>query len=114
MKTKIVFWAKKTVLAILISFFCHWAWSLAVCEWRTFWNWKEFYGLDELTQMLSASPTVKVLEYSNDEARVYYRSYQGGTVIRFHKVDNRWELVDWGIGWSRTGTADDWIWPYGR
>ncbi len=50
---------------------------------------------------------------SKDFARVYY---VGGTgdILTFSKVDETWELEHngWETVWSKTGSADGFIWPY--
>ena len=106
--------AKMSLVLIILCFLLYWGLSIAVCEWRTFKYGKEFYGLDEMTNMLNASETVKVLSCSRTYAVVYYRDRKGGDIIEFIKENNEWVLYKWQIIWSRTGSAEGFMWPYIR
>lgn len=64
--------------------------------------------------MLSEPERVKVLRYSEQKASVYYVGEAGGTVLAFDKQEDSWILSEWEACWSKTGSADDIIWPYIR
>ena len=73
----------------------------------------EFKGLEAQTQMLNNSRNHKVLEYSDDAAKVFYVS-DTGDLITFVKNADSWELSEWKTVWSKTGSASDFMWPYYR
>ncbi len=104
------------VLTVLIIFFSiFWISAIIKCEVLTLQHWTEFEGLEEATNMISNSETIKVLEYSDSSARVYYKNHEGGNVLIFTKQDGEWVYSEWErTVWSRTGSADDIIWPYIR
>jgi hypothetical protein len=110
---------KKVVTIVLIiaitCFVIFWTLSIIKCENLTSQYGKEFEGLEESTNMLKESETVKVLNYSNMTARVYYKDREGGDILRFIKQDGKWVLDKWEkTVWSRTGSADGFMWPYIR
>jgi hypothetical protein len=82
----------------------------------TYQHYKEFEGLEEsTTNMMSKSKTIKVLEYSTISSRVYYKNSYSGNVLKFIKKDDKWVLDKWEkTVWSKMGSADDFMWPYGR
>ncbi|MBQ4052589.1 MAG: hypothetical protein IJD09_02965 [Clostridia bacterium] len=73
----------------------------------------EFKGLEAQTHMLNNSRYHKVLEYSDDAAKVFYVS-DTGDLITFVKNADSWELSEWKTVWSKTGSASDFMWPYYR
>lgn len=110
---------KKMLIIMLIVFLSSpvfiWSASIIKCEMQTFQHWKEFEGLEESTNMISNSETIKVLYYTNMNARVYYKNREGGDVLKFIKQDGKWVLDKWEKTiWSRTGSADGFMWPYIR
>ena len=55
------------------------------------------------------------MEYSKDNARVYYVTENSfGNMISFVKYNNNWDMVNWETIWSKSGSADGFIWPYIR
>ena len=92
-----------------------WMGSFVKCEILTFQHWKEFEGLEEATNMISASETIKVLDYSDTSARIYFKDREGGDILKFVKQDGKWVYYEWErTVWSRTGSADNFLWPYIR
>jgi hypothetical protein len=106
------------IALVMVIAFPIFIWGAAItrCEILSFQHWKEFEGLGEKsTNMISKAETVKVLEYNNMSARIYYKNYYGGNILRFIKQDEKWVFTKWEkTVWSRTGSADDFIWPYIR
>ncbi len=111
---KLLKWLKRIFIVIIVCFVVVWSASILKCEVLTFQHWKEFEGLEESTNMIGNSETVKVLDYSDLSARVYYKNREGGDILTFEKQDGEWVYNKWETIWSRTGSADDFLWPYIR
>jgi hypothetical protein len=109
---------KKIIAVVLIVVvacpFLIWIGAIAKCEILTFQHQKEFYGLEETTNMISKADSLKVLNYTSLSANVYYKNYYGGNVLRFIRQDDGWVLNGWNTVWSKMGSADGFIWPYIR
>lgn len=104
-----------SVFLTLILVICAiWGISLIKCEILTHMHAEEFMDGWEQTHMLSEPDRVKVLRYSEQRASVYYVDEEGGTVLTFEKQDGCWIMSEWEACWSKTGSADDLIWPYIR
>ena len=58
----------------------------------------------------------KVMSYSKNYAEVYYVTADcvSGNILRFSKEENKWVMTSWDTIWSKYGSADGFIWPYGR
>ncbi|MBQ7936615.1 MAG: hypothetical protein IJ333_09780 [Clostridia bacterium] len=82
-------------------------------EYLTFRYGTEFAQLEQQTNMLHDSRYLKVFEYSEDEATVFYAS-NTGDMITFVKDGDTWKLETWKTIWSKTGSADEFVWPYYR
>ena len=71
----------------------------------------------EIRKHIKDSALVKILEYNDDYARLYCINYNvhSGSLCTFLKKDGKWIFKSWGRGvWSRHGSADGFMWPYGR
>lgn len=76
---------------------------------------KEFKTIYKENTMMGNIDYLKVLDYSDDMARVYYVSENksGGDVLIFEKINGQWVYNgQWETIWSDTGSASDVIWPY--
>lgn len=84
------------------------------CEILTAKYGDEFMDLEKSIQMIDEADYLKVLEYSETFARVYYVSDTGGDILTFCKTDGAWNLErdGWETVWSKSGNADGFIWPY--
>lgn len=104
------------ILIIIISFFVlFWLGSFIKCEILTARHGQEFSELYKLTNMIDKIDYLKVMEYSEDNARVYYVTENlFGNMISFVKYNNNWDMVNWETIWSKSGSADGFIWPYIR
>lgn len=62
------------------------------------------------------SPDLRIMQYSDTKAMVYYFTETGGEQAEFTKEDDVWTFEKIHACWSATGgTADDYfIWPYFR
>lgn len=82
-------------------------------------TWKhgsEFSTLYRLTNMIDDIDYFKVMNYSDTSASVYYvtSNRSAGGLVTFNQQDGQWVLEKWKAIWSKTGSADDYIWPYYR
>ncbi len=101
------------ILSVLILFTAYWSLSILKCEYLTYVHKNEFIYDEEIKD----SALVKILEYNDDYARLYCINYNvhSGSLCTFLKKDGKWIFKSWGRGvWSRHGSADGFIWPYGR
>jgi hypothetical protein len=105
----------KVLIVVSVFPIIIWIASIIKCEILTYRYWKEFEGLEQSTNMLKKSETIKVLDYSKVSARIYYKDREGGDILKFNKQDGRWVFDKWErTVWSRTGSADGFMWPYIR
>lgn len=111
MKTKI----KYLIIGIVLCLIFTYVFSLVKCEVLTLKHYHEFEDVcnTEFRQVNS----LKVLDYSQyDMAHVYCIGNDNtiGEVLRFKYDfdDDKWYVLDYLSGWSKTGNADDIIYPY--
>lgn len=73
---------------------------------------KSYHG----TGMFEDIEYLKVMEYSEREAKVYYvlSKKVAGILAEFENRNGIWKLTGWGAIWSTSGSADGFIWPYYR
>lgn len=103
------------IITAVVGAGAFWIASIVKCEILTSKHYEEFVGLDESTNIVRKSEFLKVLDYSNMNARVYYYDHEGGVILKFVKKDAKWVYDEWEkTVWSRTGSADDYMWPYIR
>lgn len=102
------------VLFPILVFFLIWGVSLAKCEIFTWIHGNEFAETDKLNTILGDIEYWKVIDYSENQARVYYVSinYSGGDILTFVKENGVWKYSNWDTVWSTSGNADKVIWPY--
>jgi hypothetical protein len=103
---------KSIVILGITIFLLIWGYALLRCEILTHLHWQEFYGYDVLNRITDTLGTVKVLEYSDTKAKVYYIDSRGGIIIEFAKKGEQWGFSGWDVIWSDSGSASDVIWPY--
>lgn len=77
----------------------------------------QFEDLYNASGWFVQSKYFKVMDYSNQEADVYYAgSYDEKGMIdatflyHFKKVNNEWKLDEWECIWAKYGSADEFIW----
>ena len=102
------------MLLIIVLPLLIWGISYTRCEINTLLYGEEFEGEYRQTNMIVGNPTPKVLNYSNEKARVYYRDENGGDIIFFECIDGKWIMHEWDTVWAKGGSADGFIWPYVR
>ena len=102
------------VLFPILIFFLIWGGSLAKCEILTLKYGNEFSEIYKSNTMLGDMEYWKVIDYSENQARVYYISnnYSRGDILTFIKESGTWKCESWNTVWSTTGNADNTIWPY--
>ncbi len=82
-------------------------------ELLTFMYGKEFVGLQKSTNMIDKVDYLKVLDYFDNCARIYYVGKESsGNLLLFQKNNGRWQLTRWETIWSVSGSASKYIWPY--
>ena len=110
--TKII---KRILFIILIILILYWLLSLLRCEILTLIHGHKFESNYKENTMIGEIDYLKVLDYSDTTARVYYvgKNKSGGDVLIFKNKNNTWVYDSWeNTIWSRTGSADDVIFPY--
>ncbi len=85
-------------------------------EYLTWRYGDEFTDGYKQTNMIDEVTFLKVMKYSETSAQVYYvdRRYEVTDLLTFSKQDGQWVMDRWETIWSRSGSADGFIWPYYR
>lgn len=111
MVKKISKWIIVTILMIPILF---WLISLAKCEVLTIFHGDEFGEVYKENTMLGDMEYWKVLDISQDYARVYFvsKNHSNANILTFIKEDGKWKYKNWETIWSQSGSASEVIWPY--
>lgn len=81
----------------------------------TLMHGSEFENNYRENTMIGEIDYLKVLNYSDNFARVYYVSANrsSASILTFKKQDGNWSYEAWErVVWSSTGSASDVIWPY--
>lgn len=92
-----------------------WLFALLRCEVLTLLHGDEFETVYKENTMIGEIDYLKVLDYSDTSARVYYVSANksGADVLIFKKQNGIWYYEAWEqTVWSSTGSASEVIWPY--
>ncbi|MBR5310160.1 MAG: hypothetical protein IKU42_03450 [Oscillospiraceae bacterium] len=92
-----------------------WGVSILKCEILTSFYGDEFVNQEKISNTIGKTEYLKVLEYSDSSARVYYISHDflSGEVFTFINENEEWFVDEWEKTiWSKHGSADDFIWPY--
>ena len=102
------------ILSPILCFLVIWGGSLEKCELLTLAHGNEFAEVYKENTMLGDMEYWKVLDYSENYARIYYVSanFLIGAVLSFTKKNGHWKYNKWESTWAVGGTADDVIWPY--
>ena len=99
-------------ISIFLLFFILWIISYTKNEILTIKYGTEFVELYKMTNMIDDLDKLKVLFYSNEIAHVYYFDIYSGNILEFLKINDKWEMTKWSTVWSKTGSADNFKWPY--
>lgn len=110
---------KKRVLILVIIFVIilpvlYWLTALTKCEVLTLIHGKEFSEIYRENTMIGDIDYLKVLEYSDTTASVYYVTKNKGSanIIKFSGKNGEWNYDSWETVWSNMGSASDVVWPY--
>ena len=112
---------KRAIWGIIFAFVLFWLGSIAVCEYNTYKYGEIFrnikiHDISGERYLKGEDEKVKVLKYQRDIAEIYvvWESKVGN--IYYFKRDNgnNWMFDHYDTIWSKTGSADKFIWPYIR
>lgn len=113
---------KISVLVLIAAFILFWTCSIAVCEYNTYQYGAIFRSIkiyDIGGERYLEHCNIKVINYSKDFAKVYavMENTQNKVGLIYHFVKN--ESGDWMFDcyhtvYSKTGSADGFVWPYIR
>jgi len=106
-----------SIIVIIILFCVVWGISVLKCEILTYRYGEQFKTVYKENSMMGEIDYLKVLDYSNNYARVYYvsKNRAAGNILVFMKENAKWKYHKWeNTVWSKTGSADGFIWPYIR
>lgn len=114
----------KRILCLMIIipvglFLIIWGISVLRCEILTYSFHEVFEEKYKDNTMLGELEYLKVLSCAPDVARVYFvtsgENCIGGDILIFENKDGVWNYSGWEeTVWSSSGSADGFIWPYGR
>lgn len=116
-KTKNSLVVLAVVLTILATPFLIWGGSLLKCEVLTRVNYDDFESADLSDTMIGEIAYFKILECSDDEARIYYveKDNSAAYVVTFEKQEGEWVEKIWDCIWVSSehgGNASEVIYPY--
>ena len=106
---------KFAVLVILVALLLIWMVDLVKCEYLSFRYSEQFESLYLEYTMFRTPKYIKVIDYTDTEATVYYISPKfGGNLVYYKRKDvkSAWEFANWKTVWSSSGSADGIVWPY--
>ena len=106
----------KIVLILIIVLTFIWGIEILKCEILTCRYGIDFDTIYREFTMLEEIEYLKVLNYTDSFARVYYvsKNRSSGDILFFAKEKNKWIVENWKTIWSKSGSADDFVWPYIR
>lgn len=108
---------KIALLLIVLVPLLFWAASIVKCEILTFQYGEQFEEIYKENTMMGEIDYLKILNYSDSSARVYYvsKNRSGGDILIFAKKNGQWFYDRWETTvWSKMGSADGFVWPYIR
>jgi hypothetical protein len=112
---KLLVIAKKIILIIIVILIGIWVTSLLKCEILTALHGDEFETIYRENTMMGDIDYLKILQYSDSKAEVYYVSANkaAGDILSFTKQNNQWKYNgEWKTIWSSAGSASSVIYPY--
>ena len=109
--------AKKitAVLVVLLLPILMWGILFLKCEILTAFHGEKFTEVYKENTMMGEIEYLKILNYSDKEARIYYVSqdYLSGDILLFTNENDEWQYDSWErTVWSKQGSADGFVWPY--
>ena len=111
--------AFKIIIITTIAFFLMiWLGNIIEIEITTIIHKKEFPPIADDNAMIGDIEYFKIIKYGEEEATLYYvcEDRSSGNTVSYKKDDNgKWIYSSWDeTVWSTSGSADGYIWPYGR
>ena len=111
--------AFKIIFITVIAFFVLiWVGNIIECEITTLIHKNEFPPISDDNTMIGDIEYFKIIKYDKEEARLYYvsKNRSSGNIISYKKDGNgKWIYSSWDeTVWSKSGSADGFLWPYGR
>ena len=105
---------KIIILTPILIFALIWIASLAKCAVLTCIYGSQFKDNYYEHTMIGDIDYFRVLDYSEEEACVYYvsKGRAAGSTVTFLKTDGEWEFSKWNTVWSSSGSASEVVWPY--
>lgn len=113
---------KVAVLSIISAFILYWICSIAMCEYNTY-KYGEIFKNTKIHDIGGEgylnNCNIKVLKYNNEYAIVYAvfenDLNEVGLLYYFTKNDSGdWVFEYYDSVYSTMGSADGFVWPYGR
>lgn len=97
------------VAIVLVTFFPY-----IKAEYLTYRYGKYFQDGYLQTRMIDRIEYFRVLKKNADTAEVLYisKGHASANIVRFKKEKGEWIKTYWATVWSKTGCADDFMWPY--
>lgn len=110
---------KRTVLGITFALVLFWICAVGVCEYNTYRYGEYFKNIkihDIKGERYLKDEKVKVLKYRSDSAEIYaVWDDKVGNVYYFKRDNgNNWVFERYDTVWSKSGSADKFIFPYIR
>ena len=110
-----------TIISIIFVCVLYWGVSIIKCEYLTHKYAQEYVDIVLEDYEPERLHKIKVLDYDDGYVRIYYvLDYHGTTKPGYGFIAEikdgkriRPDLMDHCV-WSNYGSADDYIWPYGR
>lgn len=103
----------KITILLVIIIIIFWLGSIARCEYLTMKYGNEITIPKEVSDMIGEKKKIKIINYTEKSAKVYYVN-DSGNLIYFVKKDDQWVFDSWETVWSKSGSADSFVWPYFR
>jgi len=102
-------------IILVVCFLLFWGVSTLKCEVLTWQHGRSFPFPNDINSMCGEMDYLKVLKYTDTNARVYYVSDNRsvGNTATFIRHGNNCEYYKWEKTiWSKSGSADDFVFPY--
>ena len=102
-------------IVLLIFFAVIWGSNIVKCEILTLQHKSEFVEQYKQVDVINDVDCMKIINYDDNEAEVYYVSKNKyGNILKFKKHNGVWLMDSWETVWSKSGSADGFIWPHIR
>lgn len=96
---------------ILLAFLFYPYLQAEILTWQHGPAFKDGY---QQTGLIAEVEYFKVIKHSTTTAEVFYvsKDHAGGNLLIFSYEENQWQLKRWSAVWSKTGSADGFMWPF--